>query len=174
MAGKDRSRPLTEDDLLVWRLVARSARPLPGRELPPEPAPSQAETPAPAGAKPSAAAGTSAPASPAVKRPAAPAEIGGEKRMRRGKVEVDASIDLHGMTLMQARDTLGRFVARERANGSRIVLVVTGKGRGGDGAIRRDTPDWLRQEAAHVSGYAEAHQRHGGAGALYVRLRRID
>jgi DNA-nicking Smr family endonuclease len=172
MAGKDRSRPLTEDDLLVWRLVARSARPLPGRELPPESPPPSVKQAAPSAAKPSVAA--SAPATPGVKRPAAPAEIGGEKRMRRGKVEVDASIDLHGMTLMQARDALGRFVARERANGLRIVLVVTGKGRGGDGAIRRETPDWLRQEAAHVSGYAEAHQRHGGAGALYVRLRRVD
>lgn len=170
MAGKDRSRPLTEDDLLVWRRVARTARPLPGRELPPE----EEQTPvADRAASAAAKAAAAAPAERAARqRPPQPAELSGEKRVRRGKVEVDAVLDLHGMTLMQARDALARFLKRSRIEGARIVLVVTGKGRGGEGAIRREMPDWLRQEAAHVSGYAEAHQRHGGAGALYVRLRR--
>ena len=171
MANKDTPRALTEEELIVWRRVARTARPLPGRTLPDEPK----ETPPSA---PSArVSGRATPGAPPVsspKRPSAPPEISGEKRVRRGKLEIDATLDLHGMTQAQARAALGRFVAQQRAKGSRVVIVVTGKGRAGEGALRRLAPDWLREEAAHVSGYAEAHQRHGGAGALYVRLRRSD
>ncbi len=167
MTEKD-GRGLSEEETLIWRRVARTARPLPGRALP--------EAESKTGAPPPER--TSAPRTPppvkhaAAKTPAAPPDIAGERRVRRGRLEIDATLDLHGMTQAQARAALGRFVARQRAQGAHVVLVVTGKGRAGEGAIRRAAPDWLREEAAHVSGYAEAHQRHGGAGALYVRLRR--
>jgi len=156
---------------VVWRRVARTARPLPGRTLPPEPAP---ETPLPAPApQPAAPARTSTPA-PAARRPAPPAELSGERRIRRGRLEVDGTLDLHGMTLPQARAALSRFLAFARAEGARVVIVVTGKGRAGEGVLRREVPEWLKEESLHVTGYAPAHQRHGGSGALYVRLRRTD
>lgn len=171
MASKDTPRALTEEELIVWRRVARTARPLPGRTLPAEP---KEPPPSAPPVRMSAKTAPAAPPAPSPKRPVAPPEISGEKRVRRGKLEIDATLDLHGMTQAQARAALGRFVAQQRARGARVVIVVTGKGRAGEGALRRLAPDWLREEAAHVSGYAEAHQRHGGAGALYVRLRKAD
>lgn len=172
MAKTTPPRPLTEDDLVVWRRVARTAKPLPGRALAGDPEAGAAPAPPPAAVRAPGKGLSPVAAAPSAKRPAAPPEISGEKRVRRGKLEIDSSIDLHGMTQAQARAALGRFLALERAKGSRVVIVVTGKGRAGEGALRRLAPEWLREEAAHVTGYAEAHQRHGGAGALYVRLRR--
>ncbi len=167
-----RDRPLSDDDMLIWRRVARTARPLPGRKLPE--APKKSAAPAkPAGVlSPAPAMHPRAETGPAPKKPAPPAELSGEKRVRRGKLEVEAKLDLHGMTQAQARAALGRFVAKSRIDGMRVVLVVTGKGRGGEGALRRAAPEWLAEEAAHVAGYAPAHARHGGSGAFYVRLRR--
>jgi DNA-nicking Smr family endonuclease len=76
------------------------------------------------------------------------------------------------MTADRAHKALTRFVLESRAAGLRCVLVVTGKGRSaeggrGDGVLRRDAPRWLS-----VPPVAEAHQKHGGGGALYVYLRR--
>lgn len=172
MAKKTAPRALTEDELVVWRRVARTTKPLPGRKIPEETATAPAPLPE---ARPAAKTVKTAVSAPAPsKRPAAPPEISGERRVRRGKLEIDSSIDLHGMTQAQARAALGRFLAAERARGSRVVIVVTGKGKAGEGALRRLAPEWLREEAAHVTGYAEAHQRHGGGGALYVRLRKPE
>lgn len=104
-------------------------------------------------------------------------------RMRRGKLEPDARIDLHGMTLAQAQSALRSFVPGAVARGHRLVLVITGKGRGGDhgdgvshrrGALRHEVPHWLRRAplAPLVLEIRPAHQRHGGEGAYYVYLRR--
>ena len=84
------------------------------------------------------------------------------------------------MTSDAAHAALTRFVLESSALGRRCVLVVTGKGRcphsggRGDGVLRRDAPRWLAVPplAAEIVGVFEAHARHGGAGALYVYLRR--
>jgi DNA-nicking Smr family endonuclease len=99
--------------------------------------------------------------------------IGGHRAadLRRGRTEPEAKIDLHGMTHDGAYRALTGFLARAQSEDKRVVLVVTGKG----GVLREALPLWLGQPdlSALVSGIAEAHIKHGGAGAFYVSLRRI-
>ena len=102
-------------------------------------------------------------------------------RLRRGRKKPEARIDLHGMTLAQAHPALNRFIHDTHARGHRLVLVITGKGRAGDGApfaergvLRRQVPIWLQSGATAglVLQILPAHARHGGEGAYYVYLRR--
>ena len=94
--------------------------------------------------------------------------------MRRGKLPIAASFDLHGHTQASAARALPAFLERQQADGARCVLVITGKGREGQGVLRRNFLLWLESPGARalVSGYAEAHPKHGGAGAFYVFLRK--
>ena len=115
----------------------------------------------------------------------APSPPGLERRvrlaLRRGALTVDARIDLHGMYQAEAHDALHGFLMRCRSAGHTHVLVVTGKGGAGyddafseRGVLRRSVPHWLRAPELRtvVLGFEEAARHHGGAGALYVRLRR--
>ncbi len=113
---------------------------------------------------------------PPPKTPGAPAERSGEKKVRRGKLTIAASFDLHGHTQVSAARALPAFLENQQADGVRCVLVITGKGKEGQGVLRRNFLLWLESPAARrlVSGYAESHPRHGGAGAFYVFLRRAD
>ncbi|MEO0466924.1 MAG: Smr/MutS family protein [Pseudomonadota bacterium] len=97
------------------------------------------------------------------------------REVRRGRMEVDGRIDLHGMTQAQADRALSSFLISRRAIGAKCVLVITGKGRGGEGVLRRNFIHWLETPAARgvLSGWAPAHARHGGSGAFYVYLRRL-
>ena len=110
--------------------------------------------------------------------------------MRKGQVEPDARIDLHGMTAERAHAALTAFVANSHTAGRRCVLVITGKGgrrfrdaedldgfggaRDGMGVLRRLAPEWLASPplSGFVATVAPAHIRHGGDGALYVYLRK--
>ncbi|CAM5203316.1 DNA mismatch repair protein MutS [Bosea thiooxidans] len=179
-----RGRTLTEADAALWRQVARTVKPLPGRapiepEPVPEPAPAIAtETSALAVAALSKAAKPASLAAP----PLAPIERRLRTQLRRGQQSVDAVIDLHGMRQNEAHLALCAFLRREQAHGTRIALVVTGKGGPAPalfgeerGVLRRMVPHWLRLSELRplVLGFEEAEQRHGGGGALYVRLRRL-
>lgn len=105
-------------------------------------------------------------------------------KMKRGKLGVEAKIDLHGMTLAQAHPALNGFIQRTHAQGKRLVLVVTGKGRTGTtgtgpiperrGVLRQQVPHWLLSPplGALVIQVTPAHLKHGGDGAYYVYLRR--
>jgi len=99
------------------------------------------------------------------------------RKIAKGRISIDASVDLHAMTQDQAHDRLYFFLADQRARGARHVLVVTGKGRslGSEGVLKRMVPVWLSSArfAELVSGYASASRHHGGEGAIYVRLRRL-
>ena len=175
-----RGKVLTAADIALWREVARSVTPLPGRTpLEPEPvAPS-----APVAAVPivvTVAIPQPAPAKPAIP-PLAPLERRLRTQLRRGQQSVEAVIDLHGMRQDEAHDALRGFLRREQGRGTRLALVVTGKGAAGSsgfgderGVLKRVVPHWLRLPDIRpfVVGFEEAEQRHGGAGALYIRLRR--
>jgi DNA-nicking Smr family endonuclease len=98
-------------------------------------------------------------------------------RLSRGRSEIDARLDLHGMTQTRAHRTLLGFLQRAHHDGLTFVLVITGKGGVGDaerGVLRRQVPQWLSlpEFRALVVGFEEAHIGHGGEGALYVRIRR--
>jgi len=94
--------------------------------------------------------------------------------VRRGKLEIGGKLDLHGYTLDGAQGALIRFLMRAYDRGDRVVIVVTGKGRGGEGALKRALPQWLAHPELRpaLSGFAQAHREHGGAGAFYVFLKR--
>ncbi|MEO0884292.1 MAG: Smr/MutS family protein, partial [Pseudomonadota bacterium] len=91
------------------------------------------------------------------------------------RVEFSASLDLHGHTQATAHSALTNFLAGQRHMGSRCVLVITGKGKRGEGVLRQRFLQWLesREARALVSGFSPAHQKHGGGGAWYVFLRRM-
>lgn len=96
------------------------------------------------------------------------------ERLKRGKVEPDAVLDLHGFTQARAHAQLTAFVRRAHERAYRCVLVVTGKGSPTKaGVLRAMVPRWLEEERAAVAGVQAAHVKHGGAGALYVYLRRV-
>lgn len=96
------------------------------------------------------------------------------KKISKGRLEIDARIDLHDMTQIEAYSRLSRFLDRAYEMGNRTVLVITGKGFRGEGVLRNAVPRWLNEPAFRriVSGYHEATLVHGGSGALYVRVRR--
>jgi DNA-nicking Smr family endonuclease len=191
--------PAPDDDLALWRHVTRDTRPLAKRPAVPKPETPAERTPPPAAepktaAKPKAATKPKGAAKPA--QPAAPpppnvpalekgAVIGVDKRtagrLKRGKLPVEGRLDLHGLSQNEAERALAAFLTRSQDRGHRCVLVITGKGgerRGEDfertGVLRRMVPLWLNAPAnrARILAFDEARAQHGGAGALYVLLKR--
>jgi DNA-nicking Smr family endonuclease len=179
-AGSRRKRHLSEEEHKLWESVAKQVKPLRANRRLVRPHAAEAETPGVVPAVPSR------PSSPvkivAPPKPHAPplAPIGRRERTRlsRGKQEIDARIDLHGMTQSRAHRALFGFLQRAHHDGFTFVLVITGKGKLGSeserGVLRRQVPQWLAlpEFRTLVVGYEEAHIGHGGEGALYVRVRR--
>jgi DNA-nicking Smr family endonuclease len=101
-------------------------------------------------------------------------------KITKGKVPIDARVDLHGLTQAAAQQRLRHFLAEAHVSGIKMALVITGKGmpdadRPGEerGVLRRVVPQWLGsgEFRAFVIGFEPAGRRHGGEGALYVRIR---
>ena len=168
------ARRLSPEEDALWARLKQSVRPLrPSARTPDEAAAS--------GGKPVANTVRTASSSAQPKPPPRPSPLLGleEKewrRLRRRLLEVDDRIDLHGMTQERAFAALAAFLRRAQARGQRIVLVVTGKGRSveGRGILREAVPQWIARPDFRplVSACEEAGRRHGGEGALYVRIRR--
>jgi DNA-nicking Smr family endonuclease len=97
-----------------------------------------------------------------------------EKRLRLGDLDIEAALDLHGMTQMEAHAALDRFVAAQVRTGRRIVLIITGKGRLGQSVLRHSVPAWLQtlEDAPSILALRPAAPKHGNAGAYYLILRR--
>ncbi len=168
-----KQRDLTTDEKKLWRRVAASVktrRPLPADV-------EEIEEPPPTKRSSSRPPTKLIVAAPARLKPApVPQDRGNEKRVRRGKLEIGASLDLHGHTQDTGRAALVRFVRAAQSRGDRTVIVITGVGRGGEGVLKRRFPEWLaeRDIRVFVSGFAPAHRAHGGAGAFYVFIKRAD
>jgi len=96
------------------------------------------------------------------------------RRLSRERDPIEARIDLHGFGVWEAEDRLKAFILGAHARGLRAVLVVTGKGYGGEGQIRRHAHEWLAaRDLRHaVAGVSHAARKHGGEGALYVALKK--
>jgi DNA-nicking Smr family endonuclease len=185
--GNDKvmGRRRDESDDELWERVARSAKPLaPGRAASharPKKEP-QRET---------AKADKQAPKLTPKVAPKPPPTARGEvlnrqtaRALERGRLAVEARLDLHGMRQREAHVALRRFLKSAQGKGQRHVLVITGRGTKPDarrsfyeaderGVLRQAVPHWLEQPdlANLVLSYSEAPRRLGGGGALYVRLR---
>ena len=119
-------------------------------------------------------------AAPAPAAPGATLDGSWDRRLARGAVQPDRVVDLHGHSLAAAHALLDSRLDEAIASGERVLLLVTGKPPQGDrrpatrGAIRAAVGDWLAasRHAPHIAAIRAAHPRHGGAGALYIILRR--
>ena len=185
-------RRLDPDESALWKKVAATVKPLakpkaplapvaPPTVKPPKPTPRNAAVPA---APPRGPAKL-----PPPRRTHQAATLDGhwDRRLRKGLVRPDLSIDLHGHTLASAQALLDDAIGRGLMRGARVLLVVAGRLRPGAdrlpqmhgdprprGAIRASLPDWLAYSphADQIVALRPAHISHGGAGAVYVILRR--
>lgn len=184
-----RGRKLTPEEAEVWASVTRTVKPLARRRAPAPPKDRGEEPPAQAPAPAKKVKGRAPP--PLQPKPAASKPKGEtqphldgswEKRIAKGTLTPDFSLDLHGSNLENAHHRLMHGLTQAKAMGARVVLVVTGKPRPADsmdrgerrGAIRAKIADWLAasEHAPDIVAIRGAHRRHGGHGAIYVVLKR--
>ncbi len=178
MARKPKPDP-DSDDAGLWQAVTQGVTPLrkrtPPATPPPEPGPPPKAEKLP---KPARAAPAKPPPElpPLVSGQAAGVDKRTAQRLKRGQLVIEATLDLHMHTQAQAHAALDAFLALAQDRGRRCVLVITGKGRAGEagGVLRANVPRWLNQppNRTRVLAIAEAQPKHGGAGALYVLLKR--
>ncbi len=166
----------------MWARVASTVTPMAGRRLVAAPPPVRvAVRPA---APPQAKASAAPALPPAQHRPlgAHGLDTGWDRKLARGQLAPDFTLDLHGCTLDAAHGRLVHGLTQAKSMGARLVLLVTGRPRPADpadrmsrrGAIRAKVIDWLAtsEHAGDIAAIRGAHPRHGGQGALYVVLRR--
>ena len=157
-----RKKAVPEEDAALFRAALKDVRPLKKRHrIPAEPSkPPLVFLPLP-----------HFPSEPAYSERPAPS-IGGhpDAHLRRGRLDPQARLDLHGMTQSAAYRTLLKFLIDAQTQEKSLVLVITGKG----GVLREQLPLWLGQADLKglVAGLREAHVKHGGAGAFYVLMRK--
>ncbi|MDF7774675.1 Smr/MutS family protein [Sphingomonas sp. AOB5] len=175
-----RGRKLAPEEAALWQKVIATVKPIapvkpmvietgPAPVSPPKFKPAKMPPPAPA---------------PVAKRltpPSTTLDGSWDRRLSRGLVSPESSIDLHGYTLASAYDRLDRGLEAALGRGDRVLLLVTGKAPGPEserphkrGAIRAAVGDWLAASrfSDRIAAVRGAHPRHGGAGALYIVLRR--
>jgi len=173
-------RRLAPDEKALWEKVIATVRPLEPRVGKPE---------APAAAPPEAAPQVSkARAAPRPKpvpprpqvQPANTLDGTWDRRLSRGLLQPDVTVDLHGHDLGSAYSLLDSRLEQAIAMGARLLLLITGKPPTSRdrpirrGAIRAAVGDWLAasRHASNIAAVRAAHPRHGGTGALYIILRR--
>ena len=181
-------RSLSREEARLWAAVAGTVKPMPGKSAlpilidavapsPPKKAPKAARTVA-------AVKQIAIPPAPVRNRPIDTQTLDAtwERKLAKALVHPDFTLDLHGHSLDAAHARLDSGLAQASAMGARLVLVITGRPRlvesadrsHSRGAIRAKVIDWLALGAhgSRIAAVRPAHRRHGGAGALYVVLRR--
>jgi DNA-nicking Smr family endonuclease len=164
-------RRLDPEEQALWRRVVESVRPFHAGLSRAEPAPSEPV----ARAKPAPAKAQAQPAPKA--GPGTTLDGTWDRRLSRGLVQPDRTLDLHGHSLATAYDLLDHRLEQAVTTGDRVLLLITGKPRAGAerrGAIRAAVGDWLAssRHAGSIAAVRSAHPRHGGSGALYIVLRK--
>ncbi len=172
-------RRLAPDEKALWQKVVATVRPLHrGVEQS-----QQAQEPGEPSQPPAAARPRAAPAPalrPAKTAPGATLDGSWDRRLSRGLVQPDLTVDLHGHNLGTAYSLLDSSLEQAVDTGARVLLLITGKPPELNqrpikrGAIRGAVGDWLAasRHAGNIAAVRGAHPRHGGAGALYIILRR--
>ena len=108
-----------------------------------------------------------------------------EQKMSRGQIDIDSTLDLHGMTQEEAKHAIINFIKVANKNNLKIILIITGKGISNEntstrnkniyerGVLNKNLPAWLQMPEIrdYVNGYRYANQKHGGEGAYYILLK---
>ncbi len=191
-------RGLSTEEAALWRKVASTVTPIGGKLLPPPPKEAAARSAEGGGMlqaqKPEASRPAKSPPPALRGGPSAPRgedgraidrqglDGGWERKLSRGSLDPDFTLDLHGATLDGAHARLTMGLSQARAMNARVVLLITGRPRPVEaadrgharGAIRAKVVDWLAagEHAGSIAAIRGAHRRHGGAGALYLVLRK--
>ncbi len=186
------SRRLSAEEAALWARLAQTITPLDGRKVaapvieaapvaPPMPAAKGKRRPPPPPIPAPTAAAARPPEPRALDRHGLDASW--DRRLARGLAAPDFMLDLHGASLEAAHSRLDHGLTLAMAQGARLVLLVTGRSRPHDGpagrgerrgAIRAKVFDWLEAgpHGSRIAAIRPAHPRHGGAGAVYIVLRR--
>jgi DNA-nicking Smr family endonuclease len=178
-----RKRTLAREEIELWQIVTKAIKP-----LRPQTTEEILETVSDDAAQSSQPAVAPVLVSrivvPPIAKPPSPpplAPIGRREKsqLSRGRKDIEARLDLHGMTQARAHRALRNFLVRASEDGLTFVPVITGEGRSGTadterGVLRRQVPEWLSlpELRSLVVGFEQASIGHGGAGALYVRIRK--
>ena len=175
-----------DDDAELWEKVVEKAAPLKGRaRTAGKPAPKAPKARPAVRLQASRQVTPSPPPKPSHVLRAEPLDRQISRQLDKGRLEVEARLDLHGLRQRDAHAQLRRFLKTAQARGLKHVLVITGKGaeqaasksfyeEDERGVLRNAVPHWLAEPefASLVVSYSPAPRRLGGDGALYVRLRR--
>jgi len=184
MARSDKSsKKLSAEDIEIWLRIADTASPLSkedknfanlfdsthqaGSKTPPRPPEPKKPNPPPMPSYQPVLQTSSAPMLDKI-------DLKSARNISKGKTSIDGRLDLHGLTQQAAYRALFDCVENAYYSGKRTILVITGKGNLGRGVLRENVPKWLAQAPFHrlISAYSQSHSTHGGAGALYIRIRR--
>ena len=173
------NKNISDEDAALWARVSETVEPLKHRDIPLTDI--QAKPPPLKQARSQIKKSTPS----SIKTPLPPLSHGQQpgldkstaKRLRRGRVRLEARLDLHGMIQEEARRALEDFIERAWHSGLREVLVITGKGTRADGAIgilRQAVPGWLNDPVNRnrITAFTHAARKDGGEGALYVRIKK--
>ena len=189
------ARRLSADEAALWARVAQTVAPMKGKKAPPplaevaarsvdggravaaKPPRSSAPPPPPLRGGPPPPKGEDRKPRPTLDKHGLDASW--DRKLAQGIVAPDFTLDLHGHTLDSAHARLDHGLALALAQAARVVLLITGRerpseDRRGRGVIRRKFLDWLAAgpHASRIAAIRPAHPRHGGAGAVYVVLKR--
>ena len=172
-------RRLNNEEERLWARVVESVRPRSPRAAAAAAQAGEPAMPPPPPTAPRPASRPAPPASTPQRPPGTTLDASWDRRLGRGLVQPDFTLDLHGHNLATAYELLDRRLDQALREGARLLLLVTGKPPGAErpvkrGAIRAAIGDWLAasRHAGQIAAVRNAHPRHGGLGALYIVLRR--
>lgn len=188
MARKGGKRPLQPGEKALWHKVTETVAPLPDTPLPDLPLPEELSEALNAAPRPPTPTPARAPHTPRPKETEAARFEAGDpglaKRVARGRLAIDATLDLHGYSQREAQTRLAHFMDFAALRGDRVVLIITGKGavdsedhrpfeEAPRGILRLRFLDWIETAPLRerISSVRQAHQKHGGRGAFYVFLK---
>ena len=178
-----RKRGLSEEDRALWESVAKQVKPLRKRQRVPKPSVVATDADSKVVPKPAASPRTVAPqriVAPSKPSPPPLAPIGRRERshLSRGRKEIDARLDLHGMTQTRAHRALFGFLQRAHHDGLTFVLIITGKGKMGaspsaaccaarcrNGSACRNSARWWSASRKPISDMAARAPSMSGCGA---------
>jgi DNA-nicking Smr family endonuclease len=171
-----RPRIVSPSERALWHayLSLNAVEALPGRDAPPPPVPAPAPEPAsPPAVAPAPPVRRAGPVPPvAVGQPGAGMDERRWRDLRRGKTRPERTLDLHGRRAEEAHGATIAFLRNAHADGVRCVAIVTGKGSGEGGILRRELPHWLNLPSVRPLILGAAHPHRANTGAIHLLLRR--